>query len=448
MILPVGLEASVHRFPFATLAIMVLCLVASFNAWSSSVGADPTADLVKAETFLQAHPYLRSPANLPGVLTSIGASVGVGSGLLLPEGVSPAVVAHQQAELDNLAREYARLAAQPNGQAPNGRTSQTWWTAVRAIFTQASAWALATNLLLLYLAGVRLEDLWGWPVVAGLFLAGALVGNTALEAARPGVALAGADGGVAALIGAFMLRLSGTRIRLLVLTGRRNPSFLAPAGIVIALWALNEVVALVSPGGATHLAQLSGLGVGLAGAAALKFGHLETPLLSPEEALAARPHSASLQEALSLAAEGQSARSVPLFRRYLTGSPLDRSAWEGLAKVERALGRDASTAARHAVSLALQEEDLGSAAWTAESFGLRLSLRDLLAVRAALPAALFAQRVVTAVTGDPDNPLAFKAALAAFKDQPTTEMRTLLNGLARASGDDELRKVAARALRD
>lgn len=72
-----------------------------------------------------------------------------------------------------------------------------------------SSWShLIGNMWLLVLIGFKIEDLWGHWVFSALYLAGGLVAaNPQASIASFDVPMVGASGAIAALMGAFLLRL-------------------------------------------------------------------------------------------------------------------------------------------------------------------------------------------------------------------------------------------------
>ncbi|MEW6126689.1 MAG: rhomboid family intramembrane serine protease [Acidobacteriota bacterium] len=71
---------------------------------------------------------------------------------------------------------------------------------------------LLFNLIMLFAVAFSLEDLWGRPLFLGFFLLGAVV--SAIPDAVSGTGLIGASGAVSALMGAFLVRLPKTRMKM------------------------------------------------------------------------------------------------------------------------------------------------------------------------------------------------------------------------------------------
>ncbi|NLN61853.1 MAG: rhomboid family intramembrane serine protease [Myxococcales bacterium] len=115
---------------------------------------------------------------------------------------------------------------------------------------------LVFNLLFLWLAAVKLEDIWGRWLFAGLFILFAVGAALAHMARFPtsDIPVIGASGAVAGLMGAFLIRLSRTRIRFFYFLWffRIKPYtgvFHAKAYAVLPLWFGLEVFHALFTGG-------------------------------------------------------------------------------------------------------------------------------------------------------------------------------------------------------
>ena len=77
---------------------------------------------------------------------------------------------------------------------------------------------LIGNMLFLFLSGPFVEDLYGRPLFAALYLAPAVAGAGAFAAgaSHSATTLVGASGAIAGVMAAFLVRLGGRRIEFLV----------------------------------------------------------------------------------------------------------------------------------------------------------------------------------------------------------------------------------------
>jgi hypothetical protein len=148
---------------------------------------------------------------------------------------------------------------------------------------------LLGNMLFLFLTGPFVEDLFGRPVFAALYL---LSGGAAVlaHAARDHESLApliGASGAVAGVMGAFLVRLAAARIQFLVvpipiLWMLRFKVFL-PAFVVLPLWLAQQVIyAHAYPdAGVAFFAHVGGFAFGAAAALVIRLTDLEARWINP-----------------------------------------------------------------------------------------------------------------------------------------------------------------------
>ncbi|MGD8394097.1 MAG: rhomboid family intramembrane serine protease [Candidatus Eiseniibacteriota bacterium] len=155
-----------------------------------------------------------------------------------------------------------------------------------ACFLHVGLFHLAGNMLYLALFGMALEDRLGrWRFLAIYLLGGA--GALALQAAvvvwltpaYAGWPIVGASGAVAALLGAFMVRLPHARVRvaaitMLLLHGYHRAQIRSINSVVaISVWMLLQLVyglvAVGAPSGVAYWAHLGGLALGIALALAI-----------------------------------------------------------------------------------------------------------------------------------------------------------------------------------
>jgi membrane associated rhomboid family serine protease len=114
------------------------------------------------------------------------------------------------------------------------------------MFMHAGWGHLIGNFLILFLAGPPLEDRWGRPLFAGVYVAAGLFAGGFYVLMTPGsnLPLVGASGAIAALMGASLVRFWATKIRffyifwvLRIITG----TFWAPVWAMLPLWFLSNL---------------------------------------------------------------------------------------------------------------------------------------------------------------------------------------------------------------
>lgn len=174
---------------------------------------------------------------------------------------------------------------------------------VAHIFVHAGVLHLLFNMVFLWVAAAKLEDLWGRPVFLCAFLlfgAGAALLYAAFHVSSDLPAI-GASGAVAGLMGATLVRLTRANIRFfymywLVSVKPRVGTFDAPAWLMIPLWLVGEIAnsVLSSSTEVGYVAHLGGFAVGAAFAAVLKVTRFEERVLGREPEVEVRPEEAPL----------------------------------------------------------------------------------------------------------------------------------------------------------
>jgi len=156
-------------------------------------------------------------------------------------------------------------------------------TYVTANFLHGGWMHLIFNMWFLWLAGAVLEDVWGRPLYAVVYLIsgmGALLAH-ALVYPNSTVPVIGASGAVSALMGAFLVRFPKTKIQLAFFYWALRPRmyrFSWPAYAVLPLWFLGQLfwgTLSGEAGGVAYWAHIGGFTVGLGLALLLRFSGIE-----------------------------------------------------------------------------------------------------------------------------------------------------------------------------
>ena len=138
---------------------------------------------------------------------------------------------------------------------------------------------LIGNMLFLFLAGSALEDRYGRIRFALFYVLGAVVATYVFDASYrgPPTILVGASGAISAAMGAFLVHFGRTRIRFWYWYFRATGTFYMPAYAALPLWLGEQVLwaALARSenvaGGVAYMAHIGGFGFGvLAGLASMK----------------------------------------------------------------------------------------------------------------------------------------------------------------------------------
>ena len=163
------------------------------------------------------------------------------------------------------------------------------FTIFSSIFLHGGFFHLLFNMLFLWLSGCNIEDLWGRIVYPILYLLGGILATLAYGWMYPDspIPLIGASGAIAAVMGAFMIRMYSTKIHffyLIFMLGIMRGTFAAPAYIMLPLWLLQQIWGVVSAGSASEVAfwaHIGGFIFGAIVATLIKVTGFEANVLAP-----------------------------------------------------------------------------------------------------------------------------------------------------------------------
>jgi membrane associated rhomboid family serine protease len=276
MIIPLTHEhTTVQRMPWVTFGIMALCFAAHLGVSSGAVDEEVEEKHREALQYVLRHPHLDVNPRLlpPGVEVP---QLGQGE----PAGGSE--LERQQAELDHLTGQWMEsLERHPlwrHGLIP---AEFSVIDLVTYMFLHGGWLHLLGNMFFLYLTGPFVEDAWGRPQFAAVYLASGVAAAALYSLQYPSVQgpLVGASGAVAAVLGAFLLLRWRTRIRFLLFLGVMVATFNAPAWLMLPLWFLGELFGALRAdavlpgaggGGVAYWAHVWGFVLGLGAAFAVR----------------------------------------------------------------------------------------------------------------------------------------------------------------------------------
>lgn len=227
-----------------------------------------------------------------------------------------------------------------------------------SIFLHADWWHLLSNLLILWLCGPALEDIWGRPFFAVFFLLAGAVSGLAWMFLNLGgnIPMVGASGAIAGLMGAFALRFWHNRIQFfyayiwLLPPKAGSGTFGAPAWIALGLWFGREVLSLTlvemtgTLAGVAFAAHVGGFAMGAASAFAMKRMRIEEIHLAPaiEKTLTrdlGGMSNAGLAKAIALADGGRDEEALRLLHEALQARPNDPDSASALWDLSGKMGR-------------------------------------------------------------------------------------------------------------
>ncbi len=284
-------QMSVKRLPWVSIVIFALNVLVFAFTHGDALDAQRRAEqaLEPVYSYWAANPFVKiTPAfdaRFPKPVSNLRRIVGTAL-----EPPHPDILARQQAQFEQLiaaavdaadSGPYARwgfVPSQPS--AVSALTSQ---------FVHAGWLHLLGNLFFLYLSAPFIENIWGRVVFPLFYLAGGVAAAWTQALFFPGgtVPLVGASGSIAAVMGAFLICLGGTRIRFFwawMIISVRWGTFPAPAWLMLLLWLASQLAyASVSggEGGVAFWAHIGGFLFGAAFAGVLRLSGLEASYLRP-----------------------------------------------------------------------------------------------------------------------------------------------------------------------
>jgi len=197
---------------------------------------------------------------------------------------------------------------------------------------------LVGNMWFLWLAGFVLEDLWGRWLYSVFYL---IAGAGALQFyawTNPGsiTPTLGASGAVAALMGAFLVRLPELKIEMAWLFWFRIYRFKAAAYWLLPLWLLGEIfygALFGSMSGVAHWAHVGGFLFGAIAAVAIQHSGLEQKANKAIEEKLGWSNDPELELAGNNMEHGQVADAVAHLTTYVAKKPNSLDAWAMLRQI-------------------------------------------------------------------------------------------------------------------
>lgn len=338
MFLPVGHDqSSVRRLPWVTFTLMGLCvavfLLTLSPIWSSDERASKLLnDIVK---YYFEHPFTELDPEIEDYILGFVPDhqgqreafkevikEGV-TGFGLPPGVegealpSQKTEAEQQAELDRLTLLFHQaIKSSPYFAFGLVPSDQHVYAYITYQFMHGGWMHLIGNLFFLYLAGPYIEDVWGRPLFAAFYLSSGVFSALIYVMKYPLMEgpLVGASGAIAGLMGAFLVRYAGAKIKMMVWVFFFRPKFFdAPAWLMLPLWLLREVFSgqAVDFGGGqgsgvAHWAHVAGFVYGLVIAVVVRQSKFEEKFVDAAiDSRAIQHENLELEEALVDRSQGE-----------------------------------------------------------------------------------------------------------------------------------------------
>ncbi len=364
ILLPIGHEEStVRRLPVVTFGIMAICIVMFLllgqGTFVSGADDELTGRSDEAFEYYWEHPYLELNDEFeilvsggPDALEREFGELAEAFDEMFEGPELSSVLEEQQAELDRLTDTVL---------ASRDRHPLFRWGLIPANFSfvglithmfMHGGWLhLIGNLLILYLVGPFIEDVWGRPLYALFYFLSGFVAAGAYTAFNLGseVPMIGASGAIAGVMGAFLVYYHKTKIKFFYMVGFFiRGTFDAPAWLMLPLW-LGEQLALAlliggEMSGVAYWAHIGGFAFGLVAALSMrKTGVIERyiqPKLGDKigTTLVDRP---GLDRALVARSEGRHEDAYDLLAAELKLEPHDTDTAELYWEAATLLGRHA-----------------------------------------------------------------------------------------------------------
>lgn len=300
MIIPIGHEHQVvRRTPWVTLSLIAACILIHLLTLNQMgrLQREILEPSQKMVDFFASHPYLELDSEINELLFPTKESETRFNDLLEKMKLSTPedeVLAEEQAEMDALSEEVLtimdRIPFRRWGLIPSHKQGLTL---ISYMFLHTGWLHLIGNLLLLFLTGPFIEDLWGRWLYLLFYLAGGMVAALVYAGRFPdsAIPLIGASGAVSACMGAFLVRYFRTRIKFfywffIIIRG----TFKAPAWMMLPIWFVMELVnarlmetsGAPGGGGVAHWAHVAGFVFGVLAALAIRYFRVEERFIAPK----------------------------------------------------------------------------------------------------------------------------------------------------------------------
>lgn len=261
---------------------------------------------------------------------------------------------NEQSTLDGLARDaIVALRSSPAQRLGFVPREASPIRSLTSMFMHGGWLHLLGNMLFLFLSGPFLEDVYGRPLFAALYLLSgmAALGAHVVKSPDSLVPLVGASGAIAGVMGAFLLRLGKKQIQFLVIPIPILPMFrykpFLPAFVVLPLWAAEQYwyAQAESDSGVAFWAHLGGFGWGFLAALVVALTGIERryihPAIEKETTITQHP---ALERALDARVSGDLVAARREIRSALAAEPNNLDALEESLEIAFAEGDQAESA--------------------------------------------------------------------------------------------------------
>jgi membrane associated rhomboid family serine protease len=310
--IPIGNENStVRRLPWVTFTIMGLCVLIYYGTMPSQ--ATNLKDVVKSfgelTTFLEQNKALAADDDVRNKLVEYGLMSKDDADMIKeeikrhPDTASEYDAWLRTAEARQLREEFnKKLMAYVDarkgtieyrfGFAPNGEWK--FYQLVTCAFLHGGFFHLFGNMIFFFAVAFVLEDLWGRGVFLGFYLMGAAAACIPYIVSPSAGPLIGASGAISATMGAFLVRLPRTKIKLIFWTGsfmhllimmKKRLVIMVPSYVFLIAYLIENLILwyLTRDGGGTAFSvHIAGFAFGAAFAGIMKATKYEETHINPK----------------------------------------------------------------------------------------------------------------------------------------------------------------------
>lgn len=364
MIIPISHESNkVRRLPWVSFFLMASCLVIniliSFEIGKKGEELDRTAKEL-LNYYLQ-HPYLKLDPETKKLLFGEKENEDVEKMLASYRRRASRKIHFlqddEQQKLDQLSQKLKNtrndVPYRKYGFIPAQKSSIGL---VTYMFIHGGWMHLIGNLLLLFLTGPFIEDVWGRPIFAAFYITAGLFSGFMFSLYYPNFTgpLIGASGAIAGLMGAFLIRYWRTKIKFFFFFFIIHGTFKAPAWVMLPIWLALEIFTVnaidsvnAEGGGVAHWAHIWGFIFGVVVAAGMKRFKIEEKYVHPK--IEAQVHFVDegykvFEEATQKINEGKSDEAYVLFLEAARKNPMDKDVVERLWNHAKELGKEKEAA--------------------------------------------------------------------------------------------------------
>lgn len=295
ILIPIGRDdAEIRRHAwvsYAIIALNVLAFIAVETASRPSKMVELQRGWNEVGEYLIQHPYLEIPEELVPMVSAEGRTFLAKQRDAYGQPPSAEVIEEEQATLDEMAASVAaaldQLPHQRFGYVP---AEGGFVRLVTSMFVHAGFMHLLGNLLFFFLSGPFIEDVFGRPLFAALYVTGGFAASLTYATQHPDstVPLVGASGAIAAVMGAYLVRFLRSKVEFLFVPFLLRPMwhfrFFLPAFVVLPLWFVQQWLQMLSEGdggGTAFSAHVGGFVFGFMVALVVKLIGFEEKHVNP-----------------------------------------------------------------------------------------------------------------------------------------------------------------------